>query len=132
MGGEILWVGVGEGMGVAFSNARTVAWTLALMVASMSISAVALLSVWVSDTAACTVTSRLGGSGVRRPLALPQAKANSMEKTNAVPNSFIHVIPTSAPVLPVQTRQILFRLGAPAVGFGHFVDEFGHGPALLG
>ena len=32
VGGEIPWVGVGEGMGVAFSNARTVAWTLALMV----------------------------------------------------------------------------------------------------
>jgi hypothetical protein len=103
VGGEIPRVGVGEGIGVAFSNALTVAWTRAPMVASMSVSSAALLAVWVSETTACTVASKTGGNGVCESSALPQAKANSIEKTNNAPNNFIPVIPISAPVFPVQT-----------------------------
>ena len=59
------WVGVGEDMGVALSNARTVAWTRATMVASISgPPAYGGLGVWVSAAMAWTVAATSWGNGV--------------------------------------------------------------------
>jgi len=61
MKGEPLTVGVGEGMGVAANSARTVAWTRAVMVASVSGSPADWGAVWASpgrEAAACRSASR--------------------------------------------------------------------------
>ena len=60
------WVGVGEGMGVALSNARTVAWTRATIVASISGPPVygGLAVCWVSVAMAVAVAATFWGNGV--------------------------------------------------------------------
>ena len=131
VGVETPRVGVGEGIGVALIRAITVAWTRAVMVASVSDSAVDWLAARVSETTAWTVASRAGGSGVCGAPASPQANAKISKGTKTAPSRFIPVIPTSALVLPIQTRLILFRRGVPAVSLGHFFDKFGQGSTLL-
>ena len=100
MGITALWVGVGDGIGVALSRARTVAWTLKVIVDSMSIFGSGCPEVSGAASWAWAVASKAEGNGVCVLSVLPHARTNSIKKSKTAPNRFIPDLPNPRLVHP--------------------------------